>query len=94
MKTVEQRKSVVLGVTDGMGVGEGGDDYVELGEVTSFTDNPLHTQERTIESGAVIDRGDASATNGSGGHPNSITTVSQQEQYEREKNFFGLRYFP
>lgn len=79
MKTVEQRKSVVLGATDGLRVGEGGDDHVELGEVTSFTDNPLHTQERAIESGAVIDRGDASASNGSAGHPNSITTVSQHE---------------
>ena len=83
MKTVEQRKSVVLGATDDLRVGEGGDDHVELGAISSYTDNPLHTQERTIESGAVIDRGDASATNGSGGHPNSITTVSQQEQYER-----------
>ena len=79
MKTVEQRKSVVLGATDGVSVGEGGDDHVELGAITSYTDNPLHTQERAIESGAVIDRGDASASNGSACHPNSITTVSQHE---------------
>ena len=62
-----------------MRVGEGGDDHVELGATTSYADNPLHTQERAIESGAVIDRGDAGASNGSAGHPNSITTVSQHE---------------
>ena len=83
MKTVEQRKSVVLGASDGVSVGEGGDDHVELGAISSFTDNPLHTQERTIESNVVMERGDASATNETAGQPTNISTVPQQEQHER-----------
>tara|TARA_A100001388_G_C28284181_1_gene273507 strand:+ start:25 stop:483 length:459 start_codon:yes stop_codon:yes gene_type:complete len=83
MKTVEQRKSVVLGATDDLRVGEGGDDHVELGAISSFTDNPLHTQERTIESNVVMERGDASATNETAGQPTNISTVPQQEQHER-----------
>jgi regulator of replication initiation timing len=79
MKTVEQRKSVVLGATDGVSDCEGDDDYVELGEVTSFTDNPLHTQERAIESGEVIDRGDASAGSNSVDLQTGNTTVLQHE---------------
>merc|ERR1712054_102076 len=79
MKTVEQRKSVVRGFTDGLSDCEGGDDHVELGAVKSYTDNPLHTQDHTVESNVVMERGDASATNETTGHPNSITKVSQQE---------------
>ena len=83
MKAVGQRKSVVLGATDDLRVGEGSDDHVELGEITSYTDNPLHTQERTIESNVVMERGDASATNETAGQPTNISTVPQQEQHER-----------
>ena len=78
MKTVK-RKSLVLGAKDGMSVGEGGDDHVELGQVTVFTDNPLHTQERTTESDVVIERGDAIAANISAGLKTGNTTVPQHE---------------